>query len=776
MNIFSVPEAIKSFHQFVVWKLIPDKNGGKAKKLPFDPKTGRSASTTDPTTWSDYDTACKTISTHSYSGIGFVFTANDPFIFIDIDNCRNTETGEWLPYAQEAVSKLGGIWETSRSGNGLHGILWYPDKASFLKKRNRWTNDYDHSYEFYADKRYVALGKCDWVGDIFSTKTEEVHKFIPDKTSNNQNPIEWKDETPADYGGPLDDNELIQQALSSKGGPSVMFCTAASFKALWNADEKELGKFYPDSGNRPFDRSSADQALANQLAWWTGCNPARIEKLMNMSPLCQRDKWRDRPDYRRRTIGNAISGKYKNYIKKNLVERQQRLENDIRIGSYLPLSPLPIIMNLTQMHNDLVYIGDGNQIVHRPSKMIRSKEDARGEFAASITEVNTGKFDVNGPVLKKCSTLNLWISSPYRISVDVVTWQPGKDEICLALEKTGHGMRGYNLWIPIQLLSVSSNWQEWVKPFLNHIAYLVPIESERNRFLQWLAHIMQKPGELPHTCYLFVAVSTGIGRGTLMSILTRVFRGYVAANIDPESILNKGFNGRLSQKLLATVDEIREGTGHRYQQQENLKSAIVEEVRLINPKFGRQYIEKNCCRWLFCSNHFDAMPFDNSDRRVIVIENPTTPKEPEWYEYLHKLMDDNNFISSIQHYLFTFDISNFKPGERAPMNEAKIKALECMETDAEKAIKQFISQWPAELATVSDLRAFIDENEEIKSRAMGHLIQKYGMKTAKKIKVGTKSETLLIVRGNLRPKDVEKTSNSLIYQIISEARGRFGSQ
>ena len=85
----------------------------------------------------------------------------------------------------------------------------------------------------------------------------------------------------------------------------------------------------------------------------------------------------------------------------------------------------------------------------------------------------------------------------------------------------------------------------------------------------------------------------------------------------------------------------------RYQRGERLKSLITETVRHINIKYGTQSVEKNCCRWWMLSNHHDALPFDNTDRRVIVIANPTERKPTTYYERMFALLDDPKFITSI---------------------------------------------------------------------------------------------------------------------------------
>jgi hypothetical protein len=62
------------------------------------------------------------------------------------------------------------------------------------------------------------------------------------------------------------------------------------------------------SGEDVTDHSAAYLALMNYLAYWTGNDPLATERLFGMSALGQREKWRDRLDYRRRTIDRALLG------------------------------------------------------------------------------------------------------------------------------------------------------------------------------------------------------------------------------------------------------------------------------------------------------------------------------------------------------------------------------------------------------------------------------------------------------------------------------------
>ena len=105
------------------------------------------------------------------------------------------------------------------------------------------------------------------------------------------------------WNGPLDDVELIAKALKSRSANQV-FGSTAKFIELWNADAEKLAEHW--SGNHDgYDASVADAALAQHLAFYTGKDAARIERLMRQSKL-ERDKW-NREDYLHRTIVKACN-------------------------------------------------------------------------------------------------------------------------------------------------------------------------------------------------------------------------------------------------------------------------------------------------------------------------------------------------------------------------------------------------------------------------------------------------------------------------------------
>lgn len=395
----SIPETLKPYKQFVVWKLVPQPDKKKPTKVPFDANTGGYASVSNPITWSDYDTACRMFSTGEYNGLGFVFSANDPFAFIDIDDCYDPISGGWKPHAENMLKLFPNTaWETSQSGAGLHAITLVSNKNAFLNKCNKWKDLPGNKYEFYVKDRFVAFGKCNWSqSELHSYDDVPILCCVPDKKTREGIQINWIDAAEPDYSGPADDDELIRRALESKGGPGTMFGTAASFATLWNRDEAELGKFFPDSGNRSFDNNSGDLALANRLAWWTGRNPARIERLMSNAPLCQREKWHSRAPYRKRTIEKALS-RCTDYIGANS-RRKQQIERDKQIGDDLSFPTTTDVITREDALEYFVLIGNGSYVVDRRTKKIRQYNDILREYSASLHPVETGKIDKSGKTI-----------------------------------------------------------------------------------------------------------------------------------------------------------------------------------------------------------------------------------------------------------------------------------------------------------------------------------------------------------------------------------------
>jgi len=120
----NIPERLTERPQWVDWRL--EERGEMMTKVPYTPGTLRRASSTDLMTWRTFSEALAAYEAGEppYDGIGFVFCSADPFVGIDLDDCRNPESGEISSWAEEIISSVKeGYVEVSPSGTGVHIVV-----------------------------------------------------------------------------------------------------------------------------------------------------------------------------------------------------------------------------------------------------------------------------------------------------------------------------------------------------------------------------------------------------------------------------------------------------------------------------------------------------------------------------------------------------------------------------------------------------------------------------------------------------------------------------
>jgi putative DNA primase/helicase len=284
-SVDAVPAVLRDHDQWVCWRT--EDRDGDPTKLPVDPTTGSYASASDSDTWTSFDQA------HSYhadpdtdtDGVGFVFTADNTVAGVDLDKCRNPDTGQPTDTAQDVIDRLDSYAEVSPSGTGYHVYVhgFIPDG------RNR-----RDGVEMYDDARFFTVTgeHVDGTPATVEQRADALRAVHGDYVAPDDSDSTEDRNMPTAAGGgdiTLDDDALISKAKAADNGDK--------FTRLWNGDAAGYQS-----------HSEADLALVDLLAFWTGGDRARIDRLFRRSGLC-RDKWTDREDYRRRTIDTALDGR-----------------------------------------------------------------------------------------------------------------------------------------------------------------------------------------------------------------------------------------------------------------------------------------------------------------------------------------------------------------------------------------------------------------------------------------------------------------------------------
>lgn len=302
--------ALTSRPQWLIFRTAPSATRpGKTDKIPCDPRTGYDCNAHDSALWVTHAEAAQAATRYGV-GLAFVITSDDPLFCLDIDGCLQPDN-TWSPLALELCAAFpGAMVEVSNSGRGLH--IWgsYAGPMPPHKTRNPL------GLELYHELRFIALG-TGAVGDAAVDCTLALAGIIAryfQRDPSEARAAEWTD-GPVDGARPiLDDGDLIRRACSSRQSMRGLLAGKATFADLWEGNAEVLARAYPDGGGqgRAWDCSSADAALAQHLAFWTGNDCERIEHLMRQSELA-RDKW-EREDYLPRTILAACSRQTSWYV------------------------------------------------------------------------------------------------------------------------------------------------------------------------------------------------------------------------------------------------------------------------------------------------------------------------------------------------------------------------------------------------------------------------------------------------------------------------------
>ena len=278
----NLPDALTSLPQWVAYRIEINADG-KPTKVPYRADGRGKASSTDPATWCDFKTALRGVIQQGFNGPGFVFTKTSGIVGIDLDHCLDALTGELAEWAQDIVTRLNSYTELSPSGTGLHiyvkGTL--PEDAKHTKPMPD-----GGKIEIYDSARYFTVTAQPYAGTpaLICERTDAMAalhaELFPPK------PAAPRAVVPTHILP--DDSELLNKARSAKNG--------SEFAALFDSG---------DTSGYGGDDSRADLALAGHLLFWAGGDCERAERLFGQSALGQRDKWRDREDYRQRTFQKA---------------------------------------------------------------------------------------------------------------------------------------------------------------------------------------------------------------------------------------------------------------------------------------------------------------------------------------------------------------------------------------------------------------------------------------------------------------------------------------
>lgn len=267
----SIPDELKTLHQWIVWKFEWSKKYQKYTKVLYQ-LNGKKADSTDSNTWTTFDLAVGAIRAGKGDGIGFVFSKDDLYCGIDLD-----KADEWPEDVKRIIQTLNSYTEVSPSGKGYHVIV----KANKPGARCRKAH-----FEMYDQDRFFTVtgNHVKETPLSIESRQQEVNSLYESIFNKRKKSVKQKR---VSSSPDLSDEEIIIKASKAKNGMKFDLLLAGEWEQFYTS------------------QSEADLALVNMIAFFTQ-DFNQIDRIFSNSGL-YREKW-DREDIKRSTIQKAIDG------------------------------------------------------------------------------------------------------------------------------------------------------------------------------------------------------------------------------------------------------------------------------------------------------------------------------------------------------------------------------------------------------------------------------------------------------------------------------------
>lgn len=262
----------------------------------------------------------------------------------------------------------------------------------------------------------------------------------------------------------------------------------------------------------------------------------------------------------------------------------------------------------------------------------------------------------------------VWFENPGRVTVVDKIWHPGAS--------TGvTQFMSQDYWNTYEVHVPDMRFDPVVaQAFHDHI--LDTFGPDGMWLEQWLGWAAQHPSEKILWAPLLCGVQ-GDGKSLLADALGLAV-GEGRLHKGSTTSVTSNFNDFLENKLVLAIEELRVSGQNRHTMMDKLKDVVTNTSIEIRPKGLKNRTVPNFVNVLAMTNHLDALPLDNSDRRWAVFTSRFILGDGDLRAerletgYFDALMDALRCDpEAVVGWLHSIDVSAFNPKARAPETAAK---------------------------------------------------------------------------------------------------------
>ena len=305
------------------------------------------------------------------------------------------------------------------------------------------------------------------------------------------------------------------------------------------------------------------------------------------------------------------------------------------------------------------------------------------------------------------------------------------------------GLDYLNTYRPSSVPDAAASWQgsAAVSAVTDHLEKLIGFD-EAKVLIQWMAYCVQNPGRKIRWSPLIKGIE-GDGKSLIGEIMSRVMGRPNVRTIAPKVLLTD-FNGYAEGACVGVLEELKMAGHNRHDAANALKPNVTNDTIDIHRKGLDPYNIINTMNYIGFTNHGDALPLTDNDRRWwVLFSHYTDSDQLPPAGYFDKLFDlIRNHSDELRAWLLDVDLTGFNPNGRAPDSAAKASMVAAGLHEEDEIILEVIaagvvgvSKDVVSTAHLTNHISMTDPNLVMKTRSLAMAMTRLGyVKVSQKIK------------------------------------------
>lgn len=316
---------------------------------------------------------------------------------------------------------------------------------------------------------------------------------------------------------------------------------------------------------------------------------------------------------------------------------------------------------------------------------------------------------------------------------------------------------------------------EAIQIFLDHFVHLFANERDRVILLDWIAYLVQNPGQRINWAILLQGAE-GDGKSFFRAVIEAVLGGHV--NGITGTALEEKFNSWAEGAMLCFVEDVRLHGQNRFDAVNKLKPMITNAMVTVRRMQTNPYEVVNTMNYMATSNLKDAVPVTDEDSRFFPLftrfQRPEDidrfkARNPNYYRRLYALADEPEFAGAIRQYLLSYQISpEFDAKGRAPKSSYKNEMVLLNRSDEQNALRDTLEE-----STLEDYSEFLLDSTKVadqfmgtdalapRSKALNRLLSQHGFTLLGRFKINGEKRQYWSMMPEAWPRDPDKCAEAI---------------